>query len=40
MGGKAEVVKDIAHLVVVVALVQTQALRFRLGRFGPVYDNP
>ena len=40
MGGKTEVVKDVAHLVVVVALVQTHTLRFRLGRFGSVYDDP
>ncbi len=40
MGGKAEVVKNVAHFLVVVALRQAHSLRFCLCRFGPVYYDP
>ncbi len=40
MGGKAEVVKNVAHFLVVVAFVQAHSLRFCLCRFGPVYYDP
>src|SRR5260221_9194229 len=40
MGGKAEVVEDIAYFLVIVSFIQAHPLRLCLCRFGPVYHGP
>jgi hypothetical protein len=40
MGGKAEVVEDIAYFLVIVSFIQAHPLRLCLCRFGSVYHNP